>query len=397
MASVELRGVSKVFERSATGAAVRDVHLVVPDGEFVVLVGPSGCGKSTILRMIAGLETPSAGRILIDGRDATQTPPSERGVAMVFQNHALYPHMSVRENLGFSLRVQGAATDEIDRRVASTASMLEMSELLERRPSQLSGGERQRAALGRAIVREPSVLLLDEPLSNLDARRRLVMRRELRALHDRLRTTMLGATHDQEEAMTLGERVVVIHRGRVLQSAPPMEVYARPANRFVASFIGSPAMNLIEGVLRTAGGGVEFVSSRAGGDGPGVRVPMARDFGAHLNAWRDKPVILGIRPTAFREVVSGQNSPEDAVAVTGTIVMVEWLGERCDVTARLGSDPRGGVGERVVARIAPRAGLVVGAAISLGFQPLDVYLFAPGELGENLLAPAAALPRERDE
>src|SRR4051795_13571483 len=243
MASVRLERVQKTYPNGHVAA--QGLDLDIPDGEFMLLVGPSGCGKSTALRMIAGLETPTGGRIMIGDRDVTTLPPQERDIAMVFQTYALYPHMTVRENLAFGLRMRGVARETIDTRVGEAARALALDPVLERKPAQLSGGQRQRVALGRAIVREPKVFLFDEPLSNLDTKLRVETRAELARLHRRLRATIVYVTHDQEEAMTLGDRVVVMHDGAIEQAAPPMEVYRRPATLFVAGFVGSPEMNLL--------------------------------------------------------------------------------------------------------------------------------------------------------
>ncbi|HET9464381.1 MAG TPA: ABC transporter ATP-binding protein [Gemmatimonadales bacterium] len=243
MASVRLEGVTKTYPNGHVAA--KGLDLEIRDGEFMVLVGPSGCGKSTALRMIAGLETPTGGRILIGDRDVTALPPQERDIAMVFQTYALYPHMTVQENLAFGLRMRGTARELIDQRVQEAARALGLEPVLGRRPAQLSGGQRQRVALGRAIVREPKVFLFDEPLSNLDAKLRVETRAELARLHRRLGSTVVYVTHDQEEAMTLGWRVAVMRDGLLQQVAPPMELYRRPANRFVAEFVGSPGMNFL--------------------------------------------------------------------------------------------------------------------------------------------------------
>ena len=250
MASIHLEKVWKTYPNGHVAA--RGVDLDIADGEFMVLVGPSGCGKSTALRMIAGLETPSEGRVMIGDRDVTALPPQERDVAMVFQSYALYPHMTVRENLAFGLRMRGATAPAIAERVEGAARALGLESVLGRKPGQLSGGQRQRVALGRAIVREPLVFLFDEPLSNLDAKLRLETRAELARLHRRLAATMVYVTHDQEEALTLGSRVAVMREGRVEQVGPPLEVYRRPATVFVATFVGSPAMNLLPGDLLPA-------------------------------------------------------------------------------------------------------------------------------------------------
>ena len=243
MAVIQLDGLTKIFPNGH--AAVRRLDLRVDDGEFLVLVGPSGCGKSTLLRLIAGLDAPSAGRIVIDGRDVSQAPPQDRDLAMVFQSYALYPHMSVRDNLAYGLKVRRVARATIATQVAAVAEALGIAPLLDRRPAQLSGGQRQRVALGRAMVRTPKAFLLDEPLSNLDPALRTQARAELRRLHRALGATVVYVTHDQEEAMTLGSRIAVMRDGVIEQVAPPLDVYAAPANTFVARFIGAPAMNLL--------------------------------------------------------------------------------------------------------------------------------------------------------
>jgi multiple sugar transport system ATP-binding protein len=245
MASVTLEGIRKTYPNGHVAA--RDLNLQIADGEFMVLVGPSGCGKSTALRVIAGLETPSGGRVLIGDKDVTGLPPQERDIAMVFQNYALYPHMTVRQNLGFGLRMRGADPAVIAERVVKVAQALLLDQVLDRKPGQLSGGQRQRVALGRAMVREPQAFLFDEPLSNLDAKLRVETRAELARLHRRLEATIVYVTHDQEEALTLGGRVAVLHDGVVEQVASPMELYRRPATRFVGGFVGSPAMNFLPG------------------------------------------------------------------------------------------------------------------------------------------------------
>ena len=243
MAAIRLEGIEKVYPGGHT--AVRPLDLEIADGEFLVLVGPSGCGKSTFLRLVAGLESPTAGRLLIDGGDVTALPPQARDLAMVFQSYALYPHMTVRENLAYGLKVRGMPRDARAERVATVAQALDLDQLLDRRPAQLSGGQRQRVALGRAMVRQPKAFLFDEPLSNLDPALRAQARAEIARLHQALTTTVVYVTHDQEEAMTLGGRVAVMRHGAIEQIAPPLEVYARPANTFVARFIGMPPMNLV--------------------------------------------------------------------------------------------------------------------------------------------------------
>src|SRR5476649_2798726 len=282
MASVAIRDVRKSFGATAV---IHGVDVEIRDGEFVVLVGPSGCGKSTLLRMIAGLENITSGEISIGNRVVNNVPPKERDVAMVFQNYALYPHMTVAANMAFSLRLRGAAQSEIDARVNSAADILGLGPYLERFPRQLSGGQRQRVAMGRAIVRDPQVFLFDEPLSNLDAKLRVAMRTEIKALHQRLKTTSIYITHDQIEAMTMADKIVVMNAGKVEQIGAPLELYDRPQNIFVAGFIGSPAMNFLPGAIKN-NGRLEFT-------GPGsASLPLA---GAPTGS-DGRAAIYGVRP-----------------------------------------------------------------------------------------------------
>jgi len=293
MASVSLRNVRKVYPGGAVG--VDGVDLEIRDGEFVVLVGPSGCGKSTTLRMIAGLEEISSGEIEIGGRVVNEVLPKDRDIAMVFQNYALYPHMTVRENLAFGLKLRKVPRDEIERRIAEAAAVLGIEPYLDRRPKALSGGQRQRVAVGRAIVRNPAVFLFDEPLSNLDAKMRTQMRVEIKRLHARLGATMIYVTHDQIEAMTMGDRIVVMEGGRIRQAGAPLEVYGHPADRFVAGFIGTPPMNFFEGrVERGAGGAPVFRFGTA-----------ALPLPAGWAALPDGPATLGVRPEAVSPAPDG--------------------------------------------------------------------------------------------
>ncbi|WP_034460496.1 sn-glycerol-3-phosphate import ATP-binding protein UgpC [Buttiauxella noackiae] len=282
MAGLKLQAVSKSWDNKTQ--VIQPLTLDVADGEFIVMVGPSGCGKSTLLRMVAGLERVTSGDIWIDRQRVTEMEPKERGIAMVFQNYALYPHMSVEENMAWGLKIRGMGKGHIQQKVAEAARILELDGLLKRRPRELSGGQRQRVAMGRAIVRDPAVFLFDEPLSNLDAKLRVQMRLELQQLHRRLKTTSLYVTHDQVEAMTLAQRVMVMNKGIAEQIGTPVEVYERPASRFVASFIGSPAMNLLEGNISDDGTRFEL----AGG--------MALPLGNAANLQRGRAVTLGIRP-----------------------------------------------------------------------------------------------------
>ena len=305
MSEIKLESVTKVYPGGGQ-AAVDEVSLDIASGEFMVLVGPSGCGKSTLLRMIAGLEEVTGGEIWIGDREVSRLAPRDRDIAMVFQNYALYPHLSVQRNLGYGLKVRGVAKREIEQRVDQVAHMLGLEELLDRRPSALSGGQRQRVAMGRAIVREPAAFLMDEPLSNLDAKLRVDMRAQLARLHERLVVTTVYVTHDQVEAMTLGQRVAVMRAGRLQQVDTPQRLYRDPANLFVAAFIGSPSMNLVEAELRD--GHAEFAS---------FRIPLAGE------APPASRVILGIRPQDFADA---RASDPSLPAVEVEVAVVEDLG-----------------------------------------------------------------------
>jgi multiple sugar transport system ATP-binding protein len=307
MASVAIRDVRKAF---GNAEVIHGVDIAIGDGEFVVLVGPSGCGKSTLLRMIAGLENITAGEIRIGDRVVNHVPPKARDIAMVFQNYALYPHMTVADNMSFSLRLRGAPTAEIETRVNQAAEILGLTHLLARYPRQLSGGQRQRVAMGRAIVRDPQVFLFDEPLSNLDAKLRVQMRTEIKELHQRLKTTTVYVTHDQIEAMTMADKIVVMHDGLVEQIGEPLALYDRPENLFVAGFIGSPAMNFLRGAVR-ANGRAEF-------EGPGgLRLPLAAPAG-----WNGRDIVCGIRPEHFAIADDGAEAEIQVVEPTGSEIQV---------------------------------------------------------------------------
>src|SRR5574341_638880 len=300
MAHVELREVTKIYEKDVV--AVSRANINIQDKEFVVLVGPSGCGKSTTLRMLAGLEDVSEGSIYIGDRVVNDVAPKDRDIAMVFQNYALYPHMTVYENMAFGLKLRKYAKAEIDRRVREAARILGIEPLLDRKPKALSGGQRQRVAVGRAIVRKPQVFLFDEPLSNLDAKLRVQMRAELKKLHDRLQATIVYVTHDQVEAMTMGDRIVIMKDGLIQQVGAPLEVYAAPRNQFVAGFIGSPAMNFISCTVAGQDGNLFFKA-------PGLSLPVPAAKAKAMAAYRDKPVTLGIRPEDMHET-----TPQDPPA-----------------------------------------------------------------------------------
>jgi multiple sugar transport system ATP-binding protein len=386
MGAIHLDGVSKVYDGGVT--AVDEVSLEVRDGEFMVLVGPSGCGKSTLLRMIAGLERVSGGRIVIGERDVTDVAPPDRDIAMVFQNYALYPHKNVRENLAFGLKQRKVDKAVIDERVAEAARMLGLEELLQRRPAQLSGGQRQRVAIGRAMVREPSAFLLDEPLSNLDAKLRTTMRGELARLHARLGITTVYVTHDQVEAMTLGTRVAVLRGGVVQQCASPQELYRGPRNLFVAAFIGSPAMNLVE--ARIAEGCVRFA---------GHAIPLPD--GSPLRG-AARSVIAGIRPAAF--TLDGPRAEESLPRIEVVPDLVEHLGDEVHVTFAVDARPvqgdavlgaqeeadarllAGDARARFVAVLDGRHAPAVGEPVGLRVDHEQLYFFDPAS-GDALGAP----------
>ena len=325
MAGVTLRSVAKRFGDTSV---IEGLDLEIRDREFMVLVGPSGCGKSTVLRMIAGLEEVSAGELLIGDRVVTAVPPKDRDIAMVFQSYALYPHMTIRENLEFGLKIRKTPRAEIDRVVQEAAQILDIAELLERKPKQLSGGQRQRVAVGRAIVRHPSVFLFDEPLSNLDAKLRVQMRAEIKRIQHRLGTTSIYVTHDQVEAMTMGHRIAVLHGGKLQQVGAPLEVYERPANLFVAAFIGSPPMNFVRATVKDGG-------ARLQAGAFSLPVPGAlRTAAAALDG---RPVVLGIRPENV--LAPGRAAPGGAAApVEATVDIVETLGDEVVVHSRAGDD-----------------------------------------------------------
>jgi len=373
VAEIVLDNVSKVF--SGEVVAVDGVSLTIESGEFLVLVGPSGCGKSTLLRMIAGLEEATDGTISIGGRDVTDQPPRARDIAMVFQSYALYPHMTVRQNLGYGLKVRKTPKREIAERVARAAELLGLDQLLDRKPAALSGGQRQRVAMGRAIVREPKAFLMDEPLSNLDAKLRVSMRAQLAALHARLASTTIYVTHDQIEAMTLGQRVAVMRDGRIQQVDTPQELYARPANLYVAAFIGSPAMNLVE--AEVTGGQVRF---------GGYSIPLL-DTGAQTVG----RVVVGIRPEAFEDAAFADPS---LPGIDVKVEVVEELGADTHVLFSVAA-PRVEVGEvraatgeedatlgtvegsLFTARVDPGTSARPGATLRLAVDPSRFHYFDP--------------------
>jgi multiple sugar transport system ATP-binding protein len=353
MAQVVLKDLNKKYDEVH---AVKDVNLHIRDKEFVVLVGPSGCGKSTTLRMVAGLEEITAGEIAIGDRVVNDLPPKDRDIAMVFQNYALYPHMTVYDNMAFGLKMRKFPKAEIEKRVQDAADILGIRELLKRKPRQLSGGQRQRVAVGRAIVRHPQVFLFDEPLSNLDAKLRVQMRVELKRLHDRLETTAIYVTHDQVEAMTLGDRVVVMKDGWIQQVGEPLELYGKPANKFVAGFIGSPAMNFAEVTVSEEGGQV-FVTN------PGLRAAVGPARAERMRAYKGQTVTLGVRPEDMHIAAGEGRTGFDAL-----VEVVEPLGSEILLDVKIGSAV-------MVARVEPTVRAKVHEKIRLNVEPDRLHFF----------------------
>jgi multiple sugar transport system ATP-binding protein len=348
MASVAFQNIEKSF---GTTKVIHGISFDIADGEFMVLVGPSGCGKSTLLRMLAGLEEINGGTISIDGKTVNDLDSKDRDIAMVFQSYALYPHMTVRDNMGFSLKLRKAQQSVITERVAKAAGILNLDPYLDRYPRELSGGQRQRVAMGRAIVRDPKVFLFDEPLSNLDAKLRVAMRAEIKALHQRLKTTTVYVTHDQIEAMTMADRIVVMHDGIVEQIGAPLELYDHPDNLFVAQFIGSPAMNIVQGTLRRSNGSA-FVESAGG-----LRWPISA-----RNAADGQPVTLGVRP----EHLTLASAAGDAVH--GEIIVVEPMGAETELLIQAGES-------QVVLMTSGRPNVSPGERVGLTLDPATVHLF----------------------
>ena len=376
MAQVTLTHVAKVYEKKVR--AVDDFNLTIGEGEFVVFVGPSGCGKSTTLRMIAGLEEITEGEIAIAGRIVNMVHPKDRDIAMVFQNYALYPHMSVSKNMAFGLMLRKMPREEIRKRVDHAAELLGIADLLHRKPRQLSGGQRQRVALGRAIVREPKVFLFDEPLSNLDAKLRVTTRTEIKKLHQRLKTTTIYVTHDQEEAMTLGDRIVVMSAARgygcIEQVDAPLAVYKSPVNRFVGSFLGRTPMNFLPCKLIDDRG---FVAVHE----PDIRLRIPEAHASTLRAFVNKDLTLGWRPSAMGELPTGKNAGVDNTMTLKTVI-IEPLGRNIDVTCRTAG------GTEVLARIDARDNFPVGSDVTFHLDMDHVHLFDTGTFGANLLHPA---------
>ncbi|MDZ7330469.1 MAG: sn-glycerol-3-phosphate ABC transporter ATP-binding protein UgpC [candidate division KSB1 bacterium] len=359
MASVKLEHVTKIFDKNVIAA--KDVNIEIADKEFMVLVGPSGCGKSTTLRMIAGLEDITSGNIYIGDRLVNHVPPKDRDIAMVFQNYALYPHMTVYENMAFGLKLRKYPKKEIDQRVNEAAEILEIKDLLNRKPKALSGGQRQRVAVGRAIVRKPKVFLFDEPLSNLDAKLRVQMRTEISKLHNRLETTMIYVTHDQMEAMTMGDRIVVMKDGMVQQIDTPLNLYHRPINKFVAGFIGSPSMNFMTGVIRNQNGLI-FDEGR-------LQLSIPTKFQPKLQPYEGRSIIFGIRPENISLPGFAPNSAT-TVKATSLLEVVEPMGNEIFLYFHSGK-------HQFVARVTATETPAVGKEIEIIFNMENAHFFDP--------------------
>ena len=373
MASVNLKDLVKIYPGNVK--AVDEVNMEIADREFIVLVGPSGCGKSTTLRMIAGLEDISSGTVNIGERMVNDVPPKDRNIAMVFQNYALYPHMSVYKNMAFGLKLRKVPSVEIDKKVREAARILGIQELLDRKPKALSGGQRQRVAVGRAIVREPACFLFDEPLSNLDAKLRVEMRAELKRLHQQLQTTTIYVTHDQEEAMTLGDRVVVMKDGIVHQDASPLAIYRRPVNRFVAGFVGTPPMNFFEGTLVEESGRLWF-------DEGSQRLAVPAWATETLGGRSGGAIVLGVRPEGLSDQATGRFAGDENV-LDLTVGVIEPLGDKMDVYASTPNQPH------VIARVEAHGGVEPNTTIPFHLDMERIHFFDPGEQGENLALDAA--------
>ena len=368
MAEVVFDKITKIYPGQIV--AVRDMDLQVRDAEFIVLVGPSGCGKTTSLRMVAGLEEITGGSIRIGGRIVNDVPPKDRDIAMVFQNYALYPHMTVYKNMAFALKLRKFPKKQINQMVHDAAEILGITELLDRRPKALSGGQRQRVAVGRAIVRQPKAFLFDEPLSNLDAKLRVEMRAELKALHRRLRTTTIYVTHDQEEAMTLGDRIVIMKDAFIQQVGSPLEVYNQPINCFVGGFIGTPPMNILHGRLSWQNDGICFNEGTA-------KLRLPDRFKDALSPWAGKEVAMGIRPEAMSLHAEGRFAGTENILPL-KINVVEPLGEKMDLYTSTENHPH------IVARVDAEGAVEPGQRVNVHLDLDKVHIFEPGEMGKTL-------------
>ncbi|MBN1974474.1 MAG: ABC transporter ATP-binding protein [Sedimentisphaerales bacterium] len=367
MTRILLENITKIFDGET--AAVSDFTLEIPEGCFMVIVGPSGCGKTTTLRLIAGLEQPDSGNIYIGDTLANETAAKNRDVAMVFQNYVLYPHMTAFQNMAFALKMRKFPGKYIKERVRETAKLLGIEDLLRRKPHALSGGQRQRVALGKAIVRKPSAFLLDEPLSNLDAKMRLAMRTELKTLHQKLKTTTVYVTHDQVEAMTLGERVCVMYNGKIMQTGKPMEIYEKPVNRFVAGFFGTPPMNFIDGKVKIDNSKIHFVTHDN-------TIILPQSLMTCLNGYQGKEMILGIRPENVSQIPYANQEDNTLTAI---VEIVEPVGNKTDVYLRNSS------GERLILCTIPYTDLRVNQTVKIHIDINKIHIFEPDQTGKNVI------------
>jgi len=366
MAQVTLKDVSKVYEGNVT--AVNKANLDVADKEFMVIVGPSGCGKTTTLRMIAGLEEITGGTISIGDKIVNDIPPKDRDIAMVFQNYALYPHMTVFDNMAFGLKLRKYPKAEIKTRVMGAAKLLGLEPYLDRKPKALSGGQRQRVAVGRAIVRNPKAFLFDEPLSNLDAKLRVTTRAELKALHHRLKTTSIYVTHDQAEAMTLGDRICVMYNGDIQQVAPPLEVYDRPVNRFVAGFLGTPPMNFLNGRIHFKNDRLYFIM-------PHDSIELPQRLSTKLGNYKETDMVLGIRPESISPAkIEGLENN----SISAVVNIVEPLGDRTDVYLTVQT------GEKFIANIDPYIRMAIDERVTMYLNTNKLHMFERGDIGKNV-------------
>ena len=366
VASLSLRNLSR---RYGSVRAVDDLDLEVPDGAFVTLLGPSGCGKSTTLNLIAGLDKPNAGTIMLGDRDVTNVPPNERRMAMVFQSYALYPNMTVFENIGFSLKLRKRSAAEVTERVTTVAEMLDIAHLLHRKPGQLSGGQQQRVALGRALIKQPLVFLLDEPFSNLDAALRTRMRTEVKHLHLASGTTSVFVTHDQEEAMTLSDLICVMRDGKIVQTGSPSEIYTKPRHRYVAEFVGKPKMSLLEGALTQGADGVAFTNADTT-----IALGTAAELGLREGLWPD--VAFGVR--AEDVIVQAEGSAPGPSTFPATVGLMEPIGSDTFVELTVGAST-------IVARVSPDLPITLGQPVSAGLRPAGIHLFDRGT-GDRIIA-----------
>jgi multiple sugar transport system ATP-binding protein len=377
VAEVVIDSVTKVYPGNVK--AVDNISLTIKNAEFIVLVGPSGCGKSTTLRMVAGLEEITSGKIRIGDRVVNDVPPKDRDIAMVFQNYALYPHMTVYKNMAFGLKLRGFPKHEIDERVKWAAGILGIEPLLDRKPKALSGGQRQRVAVGRAIVRQPKAFLFDEPLSNLDAKLRVETRAELKRLHQRLQTTTIYVTHDQEEAMTLGDRVVVMDQGLIQQVDTPINVYGQPANRFVAGFLGMPPMNFVNGTLTQSDGKTYF-------EGEGIRIKIPTDKAPRVAGNIGGNVVLGMRPEALRLHAGQGYGEEEHYRIPARTNVIEPLGNSMDVFSHTTDE------KILIARVPAESQVAPDEDVVLHLDPNRLHIFEPGAHGLNLTLAGAGVP-----